>query len=344
MKQYTALLFSLKKASILLVALVVGGTFSMILAAPTHAYAESSLLFGQKHAYTAVVRADKRVVTYAKIYLTNADSHELSKTSFSLPDGVKVSNLSVYQITLPERCKTETTTKSTTESYDPSAPLSCTTLESQVFNFDSDGYYGYYSYPQPDSQLTYKQIPTNDQTGSVYSLALPDPIKSQKQGAYLVSYIADEGYVTGNFGLYGLQFKTLKVPDSIQEVRVSVDVSEDLYTQAKRSSITSASSSLDTLSSGATSVKDGVQNKSIDMLQSNIGTGGVFTKTGKSLAPNEVFVDNGQFADAAWKLNLWWIVGSIVGLIVLTCLIVVLMRKAQGQPILTKRGKTNGKR
>lgn len=300
--------------------------------------ADDSLLFGQKQAYSAVVRTDKKVVTYAKIYLNNPHEKELKTTSFTLPGGIDASNLSVYQITLPGRCQKgllpNEDTKKREDSFidNPSTYTpDCNTLEEGAFNFDEYGY-GYYGYSSDEnSQLTYRLVDSK-KSGNTYNITLPIPITSQKRGAYIVSYIANSGFVSGNFGLYNLEFKTLKVPQSIERVRVSVDVASDLYTREKRSDINSGPSSLE-LSAGMSrnSADASIKNKSLDKLQGSIGSGGVFTKTGKGLTPNEEFVVNGEFADAPWKLNLGWIVGGIIGLIVVIGLLVVLLKKAQHQ-------------
>ncbi len=38
---------------------------------------------------------------------------------------------------------------------------------------------------------------------------------------------------------------------------------------------------------------------------------------------------NGEFADEPWKLNIGWIVGGFIGLIVVIGLLVILLKKAQ---------------
>lgn len=328
---------------------LLGGMLALVVAvvsAPAdRTAAEASLLFGQKQAYTAVVRDDTHVVTYGKIYLTNAEAEAMTDTSFTVPDGVKVSNLSVYQITLPERCVDGTDEKKPTgsESVSPfyRTETTCDRLEEQAFGFDEYGYYGYYTQINEDNQLVYKQADLTA-SGNMYEFDLPEPIKPQERGAYLVSYVATDGYVTGSFGLYDLAFKTLQVPDSIEQVRVAVDVAEDFYTKAKRSDIQSGAEAAD-LSQGAATKDGGVTNKSLDRLQSNIGSGGVFTKTGRSLAPNETFVVNGQFADMAWKLNLWPIVWTVGGLLVALVVSILLMRKGHATHLTQAKGGNHGK-
>jgi hypothetical protein len=309
--------------------------------------AEGSLLFGQKQAYTAVVRADKKVVVYAKIYLNNSGETELKNTSFTIPAGVSISNLSIYQITLPARCDKELTEKvpyqTPNDTYYNGYALNCESLEQQTFSFDEYGY-GYYDSSNSDSQLVYKTVDSK-KSGDTYNLNLPNSIKPQKRGAYLVSYIAADGYVSGSLGLYNLQFKTLKVPQSVEEVRVAVDVASDLYTREKPSEIKSGAESLAMSADSAKSSGASIQNKSLDKLQGSIGSGGTFTKTGKSLTPNEEFVVNGEFADQAWKLNLGWIVGGIIGFIVLLGATILLLKKAgQEEVTYNEKRQKNGKK
>jgi hypothetical protein len=308
-----------------------------VMSATASAVADDSLLFGQKHAYSAVVRSDKKVVTYAKIYLNNPDETELKNSSFTLPEGISVSNLSIYQIILPERCQAEMNkigaASGVTDnfSHDPySTNPTCSSLEERTFSFDEYGY-GYYDYSSAsDSQLVYKEVDSKKRNNT-YELNLPSPIKAQKRGAYIVSYIANQGYVSGDFGLYNLKFRTLKVPQSIEQVRVAVDVASDLYTREKRSEITSSTTSDSLKFNMGTEQSASLQNKSLDRLQGSIGSGGTFMKTGKNLTPNEEFVVNGEFADEPWKLNIGWIVGGFLGLVLVIGLLILLLKKAQQQ-------------
>ena len=296
---------------------------------PVNTWAQNnSLLFGQKQKYSAVVRSDGKVIVYGKIILDNSSKKDITQTSFTVPKGVAIDNLSVYQITLPERCTStqKETTQSTTSSL-YGYGRSCQEIERDVFE-TGGGYYYYYDSGSDDA-LVYKDVKLGKDNGT-YTLALSDPIKPQKQGAYLVAYSVDEGYVTEQFGLYTLSFKTLQVPDSVKEVQVGVDLSSDLYSKEKPSNIEDGSAKLEdvNLASGVSKSDSSMTNEGLDKLQSNIGQGGVFIKTGKGLLPNESFVVNGEFADAAWKLQIGWIIGGIVGFIVAGVLMYVLFRKA----------------
>lgn len=318
--------------SFIAVMVVVSGSTSQSVSAT------SSLLFGQKQAYTAVVRTDQKVVTYAKLIYTNPETNAFSKSSFTVPSGVEVSDVSAYQILPPSRCDNEPekpAERSTAYPYESS----CDTIKENIYDLNS---YGYYYYDQSEASLRYKPV-TLQKQGATYSFTLPEPIESQGQGAVLVSYIAHKGYVSGSLGLYSLNFKTLQVPQSIEEVRVAVDVSSDLYTRSGKSSV--ESSDLFESGLGATAAKSGdVSSSNLDKLQGSIGNGGAFTKTGKSLVANETFVVKGEFADEAWKLNIGWIVGGVIGLIAVLALSFFLMKKANSTNNKALKGTKKGKK
>lgn len=303
------------------------------------ASATSSLLFGQKQAYTAIVRTDQKVVTYAKLIYTNPESTAFSKSSFTVPSGVEVSDMSAYQILPPSRCDNgdlEETTERMTYEYVPS----CRTIKEGVYDLSSYGYY----YSRGETSLRYKPV-TLQKQGATYSFTLPQAIESQEQGAILISYVAQKGYVSGNLGLYNLTFKTLQVPQAVEEVRVAVDVSSDLYTRSGKSSVESSDLLESGISSGVAADRSGnISSSSLDRLQSGIGSGGAFTKTGKSLVAGETFVVKGEFADEPWKLNIGWIIGSSIGLIAVLALSFFLMKKANSVHSKTAKNTKKGKK
>lgn len=308
------------------------------------ARADTSLLFGQKHAYSATVRPDGKVITYGKVVLNNPDDSPVKETTFTVPKGVEISNLSIYQILVPERCAKEKPATTEAQQQEPLiAPdypryeTPCEYVEQHAFELNEYDTYGYRG--SDDSRLRYSAIKPA-QNGNTFTLTLPEPIQPQKRGAYIVAYMVNKGYVNDTLGLYSLQFKTLQVPQAIEEVRVSVDVSSDLYTKVKRSTIQPATEDSLSLTSGASAGADqAVESRNLDKLQSSVGTGGTFTKTGKNLTPNETFVVSGEFADAIWKLYLWWIIGTLVGGILIVVLIIFLLKKADQQSTPKKKGK-----
>lgn len=298
---------------------------------------DDSLLFGQKQAYSAVARTDGKVVTYAKIILNNPSEKALATTSFTVPSGVKVANLSVYQVLPSAKCGT----RAPSSEDEPTAGVryvpSCAEMEDQLFSLNSYYYYGTDKLPP-----RYKEVAA-ELSGDTYNLTLPEPIKAQKRGAYLVSYVAEQGYVSNTLGLYSLHFKTLKVPQMVEEVRVAVDVAQDLYTKAGRSDVSSDKAEL-SIPQGAATADGSVTSRSLDQLQSNIGTGGSFTKTGKSLMAGETFVVNGEFADSRWKLHIRLIAGAVVGGAIMLGLIVFLLKKAEASAGAKKGTTTRGKK
>lgn len=309
------------------------------LLAPNAAQANSSLMFGQNQSYSAVVRPDGNVITYGKIYLENTGENELKSTKFTAPDGVKLNGLEVYQITLPERCEnivpSEEPDQTKTRQYPIRYEPDCGTLEAQLFGYN-EYYYAYYD--RTDSGIRYQKLEPK-QDDQTYTVELSKPLKPKTRGAILVAY-STKDYTKGMFGSYSLEFKTLKVDMAVENVRVAVDVSNDLYTKAGKSKISSdkSGSISDGIKLNASSAK-GVESSNLDSLQSQIGQGGTFNKTGKGLIANETFVVKGSFADAQWKLYFWEIVGGIVAILLLVALSVFLLRKADRPSTKTKSSK-----
>lgn len=292
------------------------GLVALTIISPTVFAAENSLLFGQKQAYSVVVRADKKAVVYGKVIVNNPEEVAMKTTTFALPSGVNANDLAVLQIIPPQQC---------TE-YDTADAKKCIKYESREYDFEQS-YYGYYDYyPGNINQRAKYQQVEYKKSDSRYTLQLPSPIEGQKQGAYIVAYTTED-FTSGVMGFYSLNFKTLVVPEPVQQVTVSIDVDSDLYTKEKRSSVDYVDGKSDI--SALQEAKDqAAPSRNIDEIQGLIGSGGIITKTGKSLAPNETFVVKADFTDAEWKLNIGWIIGGIIGFIVSILLILLLMKKA----------------
>ena len=305
---------------------VAGLAFVVFSINTTNVKAQDNLLFfGQKQAYTVIVRPDKKAITYGKIYLNNGGGNYIDKTSFTVPEGVEVSNMSIYQILLPENCtgsgyNSDIYGSSSGRGYGPT----CSSLDNQVFDIGGYYYDSTYSY-----ESTIRQEKVNfSQDGQTYNLTLPEPIEPGRRGAYVVSYIANKGYVTDSFGLFTLNFETLKVKQNIEEVRASVYLPNNFYSESSTSKISNNASNLSNLE---TSLSSGASvNKSLGELQNNIGKGGQFSETGKGLLANETLVVSGQFADAIWKLKRNVIFAAVVILVSLIPVVIFLLKKANG--------------
>lgn len=302
--------------------------------------ASDPLLGQQKQRYSAVVRSDGKVMTYAKIIFSNSSKKDLRATKFTVPDGVNVTSLAVYQASLPEKCdkpqakvEPKDNPQSTTGS-NYSDFYECQRLEDDLFEKGSNSYYyddysySYYSGAYRNRDIAYDKV-SFAKSANTYTLKLPKSVKADSQGAYIVVYAVDSGYTSAQLGYYSLNFKTLQVPDPVSEARVSIDIASDFYMRDKKSTITESSTRLNGVALDTKMAVGASQSSELDRLQETIGTGGVLTKTGKQLLPNETFVVNGQFADAQWKLYIGEIAGGFGGVVIFGVITWFFFKKAR---------------
>jgi hypothetical protein len=292
-------LFSPLASSFLLYCFYMKKLFSFFLAAflllstAGQVFAQSSqneIFFGQQHAYTVVFRGNGEAV------VSNPNETPMTDFSFSIP-GAQVSELSMYQITLPRQCVR----------YGASVGQGQICLEWREPDYQNQ--YGYSS----GGKTEYQKI-TYSVSGNAYHFTFPRPVEKFATTAIVFSYAA-KGYVTERAGLYSFEFQTIKVPSRITEVRVTVDVDSDLYLDGKRSSVNYENSGMALRTTDAASVG---QSAAMDSYVSRIGSYGPIMKTGKNLSPEETFIVKGSYAKSWFRMHLMSISLSILLLVVLT--------------------------
>jgi hypothetical protein len=266
----------------------------------------NSLLFGQKHSYSAVFRANGEAITYAKLVIPNREEKALSEFSFEIPK-VDISEIIMYQMKLPKECVR----------YDYATP-SNPCLEYRDPDYGQD----YYYYGNSQQQAEYTKIKYT-KTDNTYKLTLPNAVEPNKSTALIISY-ATKGYVNQNFGLYKFNFETIKVNSRIQSIKVAVDVDSDLLLKGKRASVNyNEVSNIPMAKLGDSSA---VSSRELDSLVSNIGVSGSIIKEGKSLAPNETFNVKGEYAKTWLRLYLTEIIITILVVIVIIILIYLISK------------------
>ena len=309
-----------------LVTLIIAGIMGATGLTASSAQADS-LLFGQTQFYTATMRADKRVVTHAKIVFTNSDNKEKTAASFSMPDGIKASNVTVYQIIPPLKdCQNYETlqqwkqrnpgydsTTDTTTQREYSTTKKCLDQpnpQNYNLNYNFKSYASNYSYSVlegSDNKISFEKL-TPKQDGNKYTVPLSLPTQPKKEGALLIAYLAD-GFISEFAGSYTYNYQTLKVDEAVDAVTVAVNLDEDLYSKGTKARTGGAEIASDTAVSSGASAASG---KSLIDLQNSIGRGGTITRTSNHLLPGDTFSVGGSFADSPWKLYYGEIFVSLV--------------------------------
>ncbi len=263
----------------------------LTLGASSPVLAQSELLFGQDHSYSVVFRGNGEAIVYAKLVVTNPDNKPLTEFSFEVPKVIPT-EMTVYQMKLPQTCTQFSTTKYYT---DPPEPRTCLKYEEPDY---SSRYYG-----SADKKAEYTKIEPS-KSGNLYRFTLPTPVASYKSTAIIVAY-ATKGYVNNVLGLSQFKFETLKVPSRIQNVRVSVDVDSDLILKDRKAEVNYGTTGVGAESFGMAQT---ASSPKLDSAVRSIGSNGVYVKEAKNLSPNESFVVKGEYAKNWFRLYL----GSIL--------------------------------
>lgn len=307
-----------------LIAVLSGGTLA------AHAIdSPPSTLLGQKQTYQVVLRSDGTVVSYAKLVFGNTTDKTQKEIGFMLPKGVKADGLEVIQIIPPTVCAKYADSQTTTNSVNPSADTKnrqC--LEEKVLNeyLDAGNSYGYdYNYNYSSSQLKY-QLAKTKQSGQKVTVILPNEVSAQQTGVILVSY-RTKSMVEGSFMTSTLHYKTLAVDAPVNQAKVYISVDDDLFVK-DRSTKGTYTSAAKTGMQGLSVRTGATENKAMDRFVQNMEYGGgAIERTATSLAKGETYEMSIVYADAAWKLYVWWIIGGILAVALLIAGMTAVYRK-----------------
>ncbi|MCC7543276.1 hypothetical protein IT415_01035 [bacterium] len=282
------------------------------------AKAQESLIFGQKHAYSVFVKSNKEAFVFARLALTNPDESPLTKSSFTLSNA-KASEMSVYQVVLPQDCA----------QYDyRSGSNKCVRYKEPSYTQD----YSYYGSGHGDTKnIEYHKV-TYQESGGKYSFDLPKTVEPHKSTAIIVIY-ATKDYISNSFGRYTFNFETLAVEQRITEANVAVTAETDF--QLKNPDKSYDYPYYGGLESGANlsanSAQTSFTNPDIDKLVYSIGGRGQLNKTFNSITPNETVSVKGMFANSWFKLYLFEVLMTILGLGGFFALLIFLSKKYGGR-------------
>lgn len=271
----------------------------------------NSLLFGQKHSYSVILRGNGEAVTYAKLVIPNQGDQALSEFSFEIPK-VEPSEIIMYQMKLSPECVRYNYT-------DPNNPC----VEYRDPDYGQDYYYYGSGQAAEYTKIKYTK------SGNTYNLTLPNSVEPSKSTAIIVSY-ATKGYVNNILGLQKFNFETIKVNSRIQSVKVAVDVDSDLLLKGKKSSVNyNEGASVQSFKLGDSAA---MSSKELDRVVSGIGSYGALMKESKSLAPNESFNVRGEYASNWFQLYLGEIIIAILVIAVIIVLIYLISKYITSKP------------
>jgi hypothetical protein len=275
--------------------------------------AQENLIFGQEHAYSVFVKSNQEAFIFARLALTNPDESALTKSSFTLSNA-KASEMSVYQVVLPQECA----------QYNyRSGNNDCIRYKEPSYTQD----YSYYgnSYGDED-EIEYYKINYQEANGK-YSFNLPKPVDPYKSTAIIAIY-ATKDYISSSVGRYKYDFETLAVDQRVTKSSVAVTAETDYQLKNPEKDDYSYYGGLEMgASMSSVDIQSSFSNPDIDSLVYSIGSSGQHNKTFNNITPNETVVASGLFANSWFKLYMFEVLFIIIGLIGFFALLIYFSKK-----------------
>lgn len=251
--------------------------------------------FGQDHAYSVTFRGNGQAVVFLRVLFSNNGDTPLKTLTLRFPK-VEPEGILAYQVLRDKICLT----------YDYTKPAVAPLYQYPCLQYSEPNYSDYYY-----GTNTYKKAKTSLATDTL-TVELPDTLASQKSGSVLV-YFRAFGFAKKNiFGAYDYTFETLKVDDTIRNLRVGISPDSDLYMKGAQGNVDYFRESAPIMeSSKMMAVGASFRNSSVDSALSNIGYGTV-NKNASNLMPLDSYKVKGAYADSRLKLYAGVVIASII--------------------------------
>lgn len=250
--------------------------------------------FGQDHAYSVTFRGNGQAVVFLRVLFSNNGDTPLKTLTLRFPK-VDPEGILAYQVLRDKTCLR----------YDYNKPAVAPAYQYPCLEYGESNYSDYYG------TNTYKKAKTSLTTDTL-TIELSDSLASQKSGSVLV-YFRAFGFAKKNvFGAYDYTFETLKVDDTIRNLRVGISPDSDLYMKGAQGNVDYFKESAPVFeSSKAMSVGASFRNTSVDTAMNNIGYGTV-NKNASNLMPLDSYKVKGAYADSRLKLYAGTAIASII--------------------------------
>lgn len=243
----------------------------------------------------------------AKLVLTNYQKDDLKNVKLEIPgENIRLINIVQEWYGTREECV----------KYDTNG--SC--LEYQEY----PDYQPRYSVIEPKVSELSKSI--------ALDVKLPQPVESQDQAVILVYYKA-EGLVEQSGNTYDFDFETIKVPFDLQNTRVAVTVSGDLFLDGGDSSTNYRDNSVLTSADAGAAAPEAMKSAALQDISNRVQWASGYVKTAEGLDPLESFHVEGKYAKSWFDLNKGKVFGSIAIALILLALLIVGIWKLTSMPM-----------
>ncbi|KKQ18876.1 MAG: hypothetical protein US31_C0001G0063 [Berkelbacteria bacterium GW2011_GWA1_36_9] len=260
--------------------------------------------------YSVVYDKEQESAVVAKLIYLNRGKDEIKNLKLEI-HGTTVRVISAVQ----EQAQTKT--QANCSRYDYNSPID-QSGERRCLEYSESQTIPSYTYALLDTD-SLKIV--NNGLSITLDLALKQPIASQKTGTVIL-YYKTQGMANKVWNGYQYSFETIKSPYDIDNVRVAIDVADDLYIKETAEGTTNYQSNI-TSALPALSSKSFSESASFKDVSSRIISAPGVTKETSSLDPNENFRVEGKYYNNNWMGELPTIIG--VGLTFVVILVVLLV-------------------
>ena len=259
--------------------------------------------FGQDHAYSVTFRGNGEAVVFLRVIFSNNGDTPLDELTLRFPK-IEPEGILAYQVIKDKTCL----------KYDYTKPAVAPLYQYPCLEYGEPNYSDYYG------TSTYKKAKTS-LAADTLTIELPDSLALQKAGSVLLYFRAFGFAKKDSFGAYDYTFETLKVDDTIRNLRVGISPDSDLFMQGAQGSVDYFKESAPIFESSKTmAVGASLRNSSVDTAMSNIGYGSI-NKSASNLMPLDSYKVTGSYADSRLKLY----AGAIIMLLVIIIIVLLIL-------------------
>lgn len=274
--------------------------------------------FGQDHAYSVTFRGNGQAVVFLRVLFSNNGDTPLKTLTLRFPK-IEPEGILAYQVMRDKTCIR----------YDYNKPAVAPSYQYPCLEYGEPNYSDYYY-----GTNTYKKAKSSLATDTL-TVELPDSLAPQKSGSILLYFRAFGFAKKNSFDAYDYTFETLKVDDTIRNLRIGISPDSDLYMKGAQGNVDYFKESAPIFeSSKAMSVGASFRNTSVDTAISNIGYGTV-NKNASNLMPLDSYKVKGAFADTKLKLY----AGAVIAMsaVILGIILVLLLGVWKLFNVLTRK-------
>lgn len=259
-------------------------------------------IMGGNQYYTVNFDGEGEAAIIAKIEIQNIAKENLKSLSFEIP-GSNVRIINIVQ-----------------EYYEKQ--MVCSDYEEVCTNF-SDGrcneyvrkcrnYYEQVIYPPKYYPIAYEKETLSK--SNVLRFNLPQEIKVQESATVLV-YYKSKDYTENALGAFKVDFETIKLSADTQNVRVSLDVGQDLVLEGKKAAVNYRDNFVMAEKSFAAPMA-GAQSDTLQQLSSFVTYSEGYVKTASGLDPLESFSVKARYGKSWLALHWFGTIMALLGLVV----------------------------